>query len=70
MSIDTSFQVSAMGMQRGMQMAQQNAQKIASGGVDTEALVGMKLAVNQVEAAAKALQYSDEMVGTLINETV
>ena len=63
------------GIQNGMNELQKNASEIASKstmeGENTqpliESLVELKANVQQVEASAKVLQVSDEMIGTLLD---
>ena len=63
------------GMQKGMKGIQQNAQQIASSNVEKGAatqdvaqpLVEMKLNKLQVEASAKVVQASSDMIGTLLD---
>ncbi len=76
MKIGGAFNQAMLGVQRGLQGAQQNAAKIASagqlGGDDpgglVEPLVGLKLNELQVQASAEVIKSVDEMLGSLLDE--
>ena len=75
MKIGGAFNQAVLGVQRGLQGAQENAAKIASAGqmggnpADlVEPLVGLKLNELQVQASAQVIKRLDEMLGSLLDE--
>ncbi|GAB4300850.1 MAG: hypothetical protein Kow0083_12610 [Methylophaga sp.] len=71
----SAFQSGIAGVQNGIQGAVQNANKIAradqlSTEQLTEALVQLDANKQQVEAAAKVIRTSNEMIGSLLDITV
>jgi hypothetical protein len=77
MKIGGAFNQAMLGVQRGLQGAQENAAKIASAGQMggspaglVEPLVGLKLNELQVQASAEVIKAVDEMLGSLLDEKV
>lgn len=77
MKIGGAFNQAMLGVQRGLQGAQENAAKIASagqmGGTPADLvgpLVGLKLNELQVQASAEVIKVVDDMLGSLLDEKV
>ncbi len=75
-SISSGFNSALTGIYKGMNSLKQDAQVIASTGVEkslsdkdvTSAIVDMNSSLQQVEASAKTLATQDKMLGTLLDE--
>jgi hypothetical protein len=77
MKIGGAMNQAMLGVQRGLQGAQENAAKIASAGqmggssADlVEPLVNLKLNEQQIQASAEVIKRMDEMLGSLLDEKV
>lgn len=76
MKIDSATSLASIGIQRGMEGARRNAEKIAAAdqlnnkhpGATVEALVDLKQNQLQVSASARLLSVIDDMIGTLIDD--
>ncbi len=75
-TIGSAHQTGVLGIRRGMEQIERNSASIASAeGRDGtrddlgDSLVGMKEGKLQAQASAKAVQATDEVIGSLLNVT-
>jgi hypothetical protein len=71
--MDSIFSIGLSGMQRGLESAERNSERVASAFLQeptqdlVEPLVALQLDKRQVEASARVVKIGDEMLGTVLD---